>query len=346
MKISKAVIGSIADEPIMQYTLENDHQVQVVCMSYAATWQGFMVPDQDDKLHNMILQFDDVNSYLTNPFHVGHTIGRVGGRIKNGCFTINNVKYHVSANEGPNLIHGGDHGFSSWNWQAATESSHDAVKVTFSRKITTQDDGFPGDIEAKISYILDNQDKVTIQFYGQSNADTLFNPMTHVYFNLSNDQETIMNHELQINSRQHVETDGQKLPTGRLLENHETAFDFSKPVTLQSALAQLQRESGKTQFDDAFKLADREQPAVVIRDRSDHRQISVYSDRNGVVMFTANPDVIGKSKEWEASHPYNGVAIEAQTLPDAIHHPGFGDIVLSANQAEVYTVQYHYEEIR
>ncbi|RYL93482.1 galactose mutarotase [Sporolactobacillus sp. THM7-4] len=345
MKISKTKIGSIADHQIIQYTLENDHHVQVVCMSYAATWQGFMVPDQNDKLHNMILKFDDVREYLTNPYHVGHTIGRVGGRIKSGDFTINNVKYCVPVNEGQNLIHGGAHGFSSWNWKAATEILQDAVKVTFSRTITAQEDGFPGDIEAKISYILDNHDKVTIQFYGQSNADTLFNPMTHVYFNLSNDHKTINNHELQINSHQHVETDVQKLPTGRLLENRKTAFDFFKPVNMESALAQLQQETGKTQFDDAFKLADREHPAVVICDRSDHRQVSVYSDRNGVVMFTANPDGFGKSKEWEASHPYNGIAIEAQTLPDAINHPGFGDIVLRANKSKVYTVQYQYEEI-
>ncbi|MCL1631447.1 galactose mutarotase [Sporolactobacillus sp. CPB3-1] len=345
MKITQATIGSIADEPITQYTLENDHHVQVVCMSYAATWQGFMVPCQNVKLHNLILRFDDTNTYLTNPFHVGNTIGRVGGRIKNSSFAINAIKYHVPANEGPNLIHGGDHGFSSWNWHAATESLQNAVNVTFSRKIATQDDGFPGNIEVKISYTLDNQNKVTIQFFGQSDADTLFNPMTHVYFNLSDDQETIMNHELQINSRQHVEVDDQKLPTGRLLEHSGTAFDFSKPVTLQKAFAQLQKESGKTQFDDAFKLVDQEHPAVVIRDNASHRQVRVYSDRNGVVMFTANPEVIGKPKEWEASHPYNGVAIEAQTFPDAIHHPEFGDIVLKANQPKVYTVHYQYEEI-
>lgn len=345
MKVSQATIGFINGEPVTQYTLENEHHVQVICMSYAATWQGFMVPDQDGRLHNLILKFDDVNTYLTNPFHVGNSIGRVGGRIKNGTFAISNIFYHVPANEGPNVIHGGSCGFSSWNWQAAPENFQDTAKVTFSRKITARDDHFPGNMMVRVSYTLDNQDQVTIQFYGRSDADTLFNPMTHVYFNLSDDQKTIMNHQLQINSRQHVEVDSQKLPTGRLLENAETAFDFSEPVTLRSAIARLRQESGKDQFDDAFKLADQDHPAVVICEPADHRQVSVYSDRNGVVMFTANPDVIGKSKEWEDSHPFNGLAIEAQTLPDAIHHPEFGETVLKANQAKVYTVHYRYEEI-
>ena len=34
------------------------------------------------------------------------------------------------------------------------------------------------------------------------------------------------------------------------------------------------------------------------------------------------------------------VAIEMQTLPDAVNHPDFGDIVLPANAKKTYQVTY------
>jgi aldose 1-epimerase len=343
VNILQETIGSINDKPIKQYALENDHHVQVVCMSYGATWRGFMVPGRDGSRQNLILAFDDVHTYATNPFHVGHSIGRVGGRIKNGKFSIAGVSYQVPANEGNNVIHGGTNGFSSYLWHAVTEQDQDTVKVIFTRRISPKDDGFPGTMDASITYTLDNQNKVSIEFCGKSDADTLFNPMTHVYFNLSGAQKTIMDHELQINSRQHVEVDDEKIPIGRLLENRGTAFDFSKPMLLKSSLAKLEQESSANQFDDAFKLYDYEHPAVVLRDRDSQRQVTVTSDRNGVVMFTANPNAISNP---EASLPYNGLAIEAQTLPDAIHHQNFGNIILKANQMKRYTVHYQYETIK
>ncbi|MCS8584546.1 aldose epimerase family protein, partial [Leuconostoc citreum] len=59
---------------------------------------------------------------------------------------------------------------------------------------------------------------------------------------------------------------------------------------------------------------------------------TVDSDRNGVVVFTANPD--------DSSDIKTALAIEMQTLPDAVNHEDFGDIVLPANETKTYTVTY------
>ncbi|MBD8889912.1 galactose mutarotase, partial [Bacillus velezensis] len=40
------------------------------------------------------------------------------------------------------------------------------------------------------------------------------------------------------------------------------------------------------------------------------------------------------------------LAIEMQTLPDAVNHEGFGDIVLPANETKTYTVTYQIKKAR
>jgi galactose mutarotase-like enzyme len=36
------------------------------------------------------------------------------------------------------------------------------------------------------------------------------------------------------------------------------------------------------------------------------------------------------------SNPYMGIALEAQTLPDAIHHENFGSIVMREGETKEY----------
>lgn len=345
MDISQKVLGTMNGAPVRQFTLTNDRGSSIVCLSAAAAWKDFLVSGADGEQHALLFQFKDWRQYVTNPFHVGHSIGPVGGRIKDGCFTIGAATYRVPANERDNLIHGGSGGFSAWNWQAITEQRRDSVRVVFHRMFSPQDDGFPGTLNAQITYTLTNFDEVVIQFSGKSDTPTLFDPMTHVYFNLGDAQESILDHQLMIRSRRHIAVDQQKLPTGHFIENSGTAFDFSRPRILGDALKMLHRESGRRQFDDAFELTDGDQPAVVLQNSATHRQIRVTTDRNAVVVFTANPDAFGQSKEWEADHPFNALALEAQTLPDAVHYPAFGSIILQAGVTKTYTVRYRFQAI-
>ncbi|MFT8391306.1 MAG: aldose epimerase family protein [Sporolactobacillus sp.] len=335
-------LGVVHGERIIDYQLTNDRGTSINCLSAAAAWRDFKVKTASGQLHSLLFHFEDWQDYLTNPFHVGHSIGRVGGRIKDGCFVIDGKRIHVPVNEGPNCLHGGAHGFSFWNWQGELGAQDEAVFVRFHRLIQPKDDGFPGTLEAEITYTLTNTDDVIITFSGISDQPTLFDPMTHVYFNLSDGQDSILDHELAISSGRHVQVDAHKLPTGNLLSNQGTAYDFSQPRALSDALDQLTRETAGTQFDDAFEVMEGEMPSAVVRDPASGRQLTVTSDRNGLVIFTANPEVIGHSKQWEAQHPFNALAIEAQTLPDSIHHPEFGSVILPANQERQYTVRYHY----
>lgn len=70
--------------------------------------------------------------------------------------------------------------------------------------------------------------------------------------------------------------------------------------------------------------------------------MELFSDRNGLVMYTMNSDDKAVYNHGQV-HPHLGIAMEAQTLPDAPHHPEFGDINLRPNEKKEYTIKWHVE---
>ncbi len=319
MQVKEQVFGHLSDgQPVTAYTLINDQQTSVTALTYGATWQSFRV-NRAGQTHELLVNFDQLSDYVGQPFHVGHTIGPVGGRLSKVAYQLDGTSFTLTPNDGPNSLHSGINGFDRVNWQASvTQDAHQAA-VHFTHTFVTE---FPGELQAEVTYTLDDADRLTVTFSGESNATTLFNPMTHVYFNFDGRQQDATQHELQIAAREHVVVDEAKLPTGVLAANKGTKFDLEalKPI-------------GDARFDDAWRLADdRQGPAVVLRSPKTGVTLAIDSDRNGVVVFTTNPAM--------DSDQMTAIAVEMQTLPDAINQADFGDIVLPANVKKTYQATY------
>lgn len=319
MQVKEQVFGHLPDgQQVTAYTLVNDNQTAVTALTYGATWQSFRVT-KAGQTHELLVNFDQLSDYVGQPFHVGHTIGPVGGRLSKVAYQLDGTSFTLTPNDGPNSLHSGINGFDRVNWQATvTQEAHQAA-VHFTHTFVTE---FPGELQAEVTYTLDDADRLTVTFSGESTATTLFNPMTHVYFNFDGRQQDATQHELQIAAREHVVVDEAKLPTGVLAANKGTKFDLE---TLQPI--------GDARFDDAWRLADdRQGPAVVLRSPKTGVTLAIDSDRNGVVVFTTNPAM--------DSDQMTAIAVEMQTLPDAINQADFGDIVLPANVKKTYQVTY------
>ncbi|MDV2577782.1 hypothetical protein RYX41_18455 [Lactiplantibacillus plantarum] len=96
----------------------------------------------------------------------------------------------------------------------------------------------------------------------------------------------------------------------QVVEN--TPFDFQKPCCCD-----CEKLGGNEQFDDAFKKPDiARRNTKLVSDSAKQHQLEMGSD--GVIIFNVNPDCIGKDADWLAAHPDNGLAVELQTVPDAI----------------------------
>ena len=334
MTITQAEFGNYQGSPVYQYTIENAHHSQLKVLSYAATWQDFIVQD-DHGNHSLVTHFDHLDDYVHTPYQVGKTVGRVAGRIGQARFNLAGQTVQLTPNEGANLIHGGDRGLQTRNFDGQFDPDGDTVNLTTT--LRSSEDGFPGDLTVTVSYTLTADDVVQVTYRGQATATTLFNPTCHVYFNVG-DGLPINQQILTINARKLVTVDDHKVPTGIFqVTTPQSGYDFQQPQTIQAGLRQLAKATGKTEFDDCYKLDELTEPVAQLQ--GPHHALQLCTDRNGLIIFTANP----KGAPQSAGIPsYQALAMELQVVSDAINHPGFGDIVLPAGETRSYTNQYRY----
>lgn len=346
MNISTEKFGTYQDHDVIKYTLTNDNDISISILNFAGIWQAFMVPNTRGGHVNLLLAANTLSPYIDHAdLYAGRIVGRFAGRIAGGRFDIDGQNYSAPANEGKNLLHGGANGLAQQFYDVETKQTADQVQAILTTTITPDIDHLPGNEQVTVTYTLANDNSVTIDFAGQSDEKTLFNPTSHAYWNLSGEAQTIQGHVLTLNSSYHLELDAEKLPTGKKLINHDTPFDFKHPTVLGTALQHLQEQHNpENGFDDAFvvlpsnRLAH--EPVATLMDAATGRKIKMYSDRNGLVIYSANgADTTGFNRP---SGNWSAIALEGQTLPDSPHHPQFGDIALRPGHPAHYQLRYEY----
>ena len=111
--------------------------------------------------------------------YAGVTTGRVTGRMLN-TFTANGKTYNLAQNDGPNNIHGGVRGWDDYVWESSILPSTMRLSeivtlnpgqkdtlfkgVTFKRTSPDMEEGFPGTLEAKSTYLVSEDDKLVFFF--------------------------------------------------------------------------------------------------------------------------------------------------------------------------------------
>jgi aldose 1-epimerase len=334
--------GEHRGRKVQRYTIENQNGTRLSVLNFAGIIQDFSVMDDGERIP-LVLSSDNIED-LTRDYAINRLIGRTAGRIGGAQWQQNGQLVQTPANENGHSLHGGPAGFGEQFFDVAVDEAQQTI--TLSRLQRALEDGFPGDLKMVARYQLTADDRVVIELTGeQLEADGVFNPTVHTYFNLADKQTTdILQHDLQLNSQQHLVLDSDKIPTGHVANNEGTPFDLAQ-VPLPEALQTLKATTPEGGFDDVFIVKPSLQEAVaVLRDQPSGRQIAVYSDRNAAVVFTANQldqDTLQNLNRGDG-HPWLAVAIEAQNLPNSPNIPSFGDITIAAGQQRTHTIIYAY----
>jgi len=337
MEITKSSAGTLNQQAVSKYLLTNQQGTRVAVLTWGATLQEFSVVEDGEK-HNLIMNRPNLKDYDHNSFYLCQTLGRVAGRIAGAQFDLDGKTVHLDANEKPNASHGGPHGFTFVNWDATTKQTEDTASVVLTHTATEAEDKYPGTIKTTVTFTLTEENRLDITFDAESDAATLFNPTVHTYFNVTDDQHSLDDQWVKLSGDKRLVLNQEKIPTGEMVKTAGTGYNFSQPRTVKDGLTQLNQD-GHVEYDDAFVVVpSKDQPIAEIGDTTGHREVQVYSDRNALVVFTANVT----DADRMAKHDYNALAMEAQTLPDAIHHADFGDVVLPANQPVQHTISYQY----
>lgn len=162
-------------------TLENSNYMRVTLLSYGATLQSIVVPDQNGALTDVLLGYESVKEYEENSGYLGACIGRNGNRIANAAFTLNGQRFQLTANEGKNQLHGGLCGFDKKLWDYACREN----SVEFTTVLADGEEGYPGRLDVSITFTLTDDNALHIDYRAVSSADTVANFTNHAYFNLN-----------------------------------------------------------------------------------------------------------------------------------------------------------------
>ena len=93
------------------------------------------------------------------------------------------------------------------------------------------DQGFPGNLEASVTYELTGDGALKIHYEAVSDQSTLINMTNHGYFNLNgHDSGNVLNQWMELEAEYYTPVCASSaLPTGEIREVAGTPFDFRRP---------------------------------------------------------------------------------------------------------------------
>ncbi|MDM7955201.1 aldose epimerase family protein [Blastomonas sp.] len=325
--------GTLADGTVIEaVTLTGANRVSARIISFGATLQSLTAPDRNGELADVLLGFDDAADYVAKPNYFGVTVGRFANRIDQGRFVLDGKTYQVSQNNKGNSLHGGEVGFDRRLWRIIALTQGKRASVTLALTSADGDQGYPGEVEAQVTYTLDDAGQLTISFDATTDRPTVINMTNHAIFNLAGEGAPggALGHLLTIPASAITPVSATLIPTGALRPVAGTAFDFRTPQTLDSRIRDGRDEQiafGRG-YDHNFALdkglTGTPQPAARLEDPVSGRVLEVLTTEPGVQLYTGNfLDGTVPGKGGRLYRMGDGIALEPQKFPDAPNHPKF-----------------------
>lgn len=325
------------------YIIKNSEGMSAAFTNYGGRLVSLLIPDKDGKLVDVVDGMGSIKDYQesTEPYF-GATIGRYGNRIAKGEFTLNGATYHLSINNGPNTLHGGKDGFQ---YRVFDADQPDDSTIVFTLLSKDGDQGFPGNLNVKVTYSLTAKDGLKMVYDAETDKPTVINLTNHAFFNLNGEGSgTILNHSVWINANEYLPTDSTAIPFGKPESVQGTPFDFLTAETIGKRIgAENQQLKFGKGYDHNYVLNKADSgmthAATVVGDKSGI-QMDIYTDQPGLQFYSGNY-MFGKNtfKNGTKDEPRSAFAMETQHFPDSPNEPGYPSTELKPGE------RYHTESI-
>lgn len=333
MRIQRSKFGVTAvGQTVDRFTLSNSLGMSVDLLSYGGRVSAVRLPDGSGGSVNVVLGFEDVQSYEQDRAYLGALVGRYANRIAGASFDIDGSHYRLSANEGDNQLHGGFQGLHNRVLSATPFESSEEVGVELSTRLEDGLEGYPGNLDVRVRISLTEGCELKFDYRAMTDQPTHVNLTHHGYFNLAG-SGSCMSHQLSINAQRYTPVDRYAIPTGELRDVSQSAFDFRK-------LKPLDAESGvpagePAGFDHNFALNKAVGELVEIahlQEPVSGRSMRVSTTEPGVQLYTAqylqSESVDGRCRYG----PYAGVCLETQHFANSPNESNFPSTLLEVGE--------------
>jgi aldose 1-epimerase len=273
---------------------------------------------------DLVLSLPDLDAYVRDPAFLGILVGRFANRIAGARFELDGQMHRVTANEGPNQLHGGQLGFGKRLWKVLDLQAPRRLVLGYTSP--DGEEGYPGSLAVSAEFIVEDE-QLSLRFQARCDRATPLNLTWHPYFDLSGEQVLRIpaSHFLPVR-------DSQLIPTGELASVAGTPFDFRKPRSVRApdpaSHPQLAICGG---YDHCWVLdeqrdcdAELRTPGISLKVRSERRAIQFYGGQGLPGQYP------GRS----------GICLEPQDFPNAPNEPGFPPAILRPGTLYTTTFQY------
>lgn len=306
------------------YILENKNGLKAYVSDFGATLVRLLVPDREGKMTDVVLGYDNVSGYESGDGAFGATVGRNANRIGGAQIEINGVAYELEKNDNGNNLHSGYDYYQKrvWSTEGRTEN-----QITFLLHSPDGDQGYPGALDMRVTYLLDNENALNIHYEAVPDRDTVINMTNHSYFNLNgHNSGTVLGHRVTLDADFFTPADAESIPTGEIRSVDGTPMDFRGGKLLEEEIdADYEPLRFGSGYDHNWVLKNEGSFAKVAEVTSDRSGIGmeVYTDLPGVQMYTANFLDNEPGKNSAVYIRRSALCLETQYFPDAVHHENF-----------------------
>ncbi|MBE7213387.1 MAG: galactose mutarotase, partial [Gluconacetobacter diazotrophicus] len=294
----RGVFGTLRDGTVVEKAvLRNAAGMTAEVIGWGAALRVLSVPDRDGWFDDVVLGYDTLEEYVSQPEFFGATVGRFANRIAGGRFELDGRSCSVPATDGPNALHGGEHGFDKRCWTLASLSGPGEMPAArFRRTSPAGEEGFPGTLLVEAGYELGPDNTLVLDYRAETDAATVVNVCNHTYFNLGGDSSgmTALDHLVAIHADGFVPVDAGAIPTGEIRPVSGTAFDFRSAMRVCDRI----RDGGDPQirlgrgYDHTFVLRGgttaTPKPAARVVEPNSGRLLEISTTEPGVQFYSGN----------------------------------------------------------
>ncbi|MBE6631958.1 MAG: galactose mutarotase [Ruminococcaceae bacterium] len=325
MSYSVKEFGKLSSgETIFAYTLSNSSGVSATILNFGGILQSLYVPDKNGKAEDIVCGFDTVEDYLADRQYFGALIGRYANRIKNASFTIDGKVYQLTKNEGNNQLHGGITSYDRRIWNVNVIENGEEVTAELSIFSPDGDEGFPGNLELCVKYVLCPNGDLKLIYDANSDKDTVVNFTNHSYFNIGGYASGDINRfSIRIDADRYNEVDEELIPTA-LCSVEGTRYDLRKE---QPFIETYDHNFALAGYDGTLRFA------AETKDPESGRSLEVWTTLPGVQIYSA-VNMCGdvKFKGGVEQKRHCACCFETQFFPDSPNHPEYPSCLLRAGE--------------
>lgn len=332
-------------QPCRVVTLRNARGMTVTLMDWGATLLSCRVPMADGSVRETLLGCDTLADYLAQDAFLGASVGRYANRIANSQYHYAGQTVKLVPNQGAHQLHGGPQGFNQRRW---TITAHDDNAATLQLDSPDGDQGFPGHLQAEVTFTLDNDNQLSATYKATVDKPCPVNLTNHAYFNLDGVQGDIRDHRLAINADTYLPVSREGIPESRgLTPVADTSFDFRRAKLIRQAFLTDSDQQKTNGYDHAFLLnapGSLAQPAAELWSSDGKLQLRLSTTAPALQFYSGNfldgvpARGAGIYRNWQ------GIALESELLPDSPNHPEWPqpDVVLQPGKRYENTTVWHF----